>query len=256
MIISGTNALVTGANRGLGAELVEGLLARGAGTVYAAVRDPRNLTHPAVKDPRVVPVHLDVTDLASVRAAAERAGDVDVLVNNAGIAASGSLLTGDPEHARAAMETNFWGPVSVLRAFAPVLARRGGGTAVTVLSALSWAAMPGAGAYAATKAAAWSLTNTAWTPTWSPPSTSRRSTRGPSPTASSTRSPPTRRRCSSTPRAGRSRRRWPVRRRASRSDARGHPASAASSSARVGWAMAAPPRARAARVAATTSGSV
>ncbi|GAA4790270.1 SDR family oxidoreductase [Actinomycetospora chlora] len=161
MIISGANALVTGANRGLGAELVEGLLARGAATVYAAAHDPQSLTHPAVKDPRVVPLRLDVTDLASVRAAAERAGDVDLVVNNAGVSGSGSLLTGDPERARAEMETNFWGPVSVLRAFAPVLARRGGGTAVTVLSALSWAAMPGAAGYSATKAAAWSLTNTA-----------------------------------------------------------------------------------------------
>jgi NAD(P)-dependent dehydrogenase (short-subunit alcohol dehydrogenase family) len=158
MIIPGSTALVTGANRGLGAALVEGLLARGAATVYAAARDPRQAAH---KDPRVVPLRLDVTDLASVRAAAERAGDVDLLVNNAGVSGAGSLLTGDPEHARAVMETNFWGPVSVLRAFAPVLARNGGGTAVTVLSALSWAAMPGAGAYSATKAAAWSLSNTA-----------------------------------------------------------------------------------------------
>jgi NAD(P)-dependent dehydrogenase (short-subunit alcohol dehydrogenase family) len=158
MIVSGTNALVTGANRGLGAALVEELLARGAGTVYAASRDPRGVVH---KDPRVVPVRLDVTDLATVRAAADRAGDVDILVNNGGGGGAPSLLTADPERARAEMETNFWGPVAVLRAFAPVLARRGGGAAVTVLSALSWAAMPSAGSYSATKAAAWSFTNTA-----------------------------------------------------------------------------------------------
>jgi NAD(P)-dependent dehydrogenase (short-subunit alcohol dehydrogenase family) len=156
MNVSGVNALVTGANRGLGAALVGELLARGAGTVYAAARDPRSVVH---DDPRVVPLQLDVTDLASVRAAAARADDVDLVINNAGTSGAGSLLTGDPEHARAEMETNFWGPVAVLRAFAPVLARRGGGTAVTVLSALSWAAAPWAGSYAATKAAAWSLTN-------------------------------------------------------------------------------------------------
>ncbi|WP_328310459.1 SDR family oxidoreductase [Actinomycetospora sp. NBC_00405] len=158
MIISGANALVTGANRGLGAALVEGLLARGAGTVYAAARDPRTATH---KDPRVLPLRLDVTDLASIRAVAERADDVDLLVNNAGVSGAGSLLTADPERARAEMETNYWGPVAMLRAFAPVLAARGGGATVSVLSALSWAAMPGAGAYSATKAAAWSFTNTA-----------------------------------------------------------------------------------------------
>lgn len=156
MNVSGVNALVTGANRGLGAALVEELLARGAGTVYAAARDARSIAH---ADPRVVPLHLDVTDLASVRAAAARADDVGLVINNAGTSGAGSLLTGDPEHARAEMETNFWGPVAVLRAFAPVLARRGGGTAVTVLSALSWAAAPWAGSYAATKAAAWSFTN-------------------------------------------------------------------------------------------------
>lgn len=158
MIIAGANVLVTGANRGLGAALVEALLARGASTVYAAARDPRGLEHP---DPRVVPLRLDVTELATVRAAAERADDVDLVINNAGVGGAGSLLTADPERARAEMETNFWGPVAVTRAFAPVLARRGGGALVTVLSALSWAAMPAAGSYSATKAAAWSFTNTA-----------------------------------------------------------------------------------------------
>ncbi|GAA4847554.1 SDR family oxidoreductase [Actinomycetospora corticicola] len=156
MNLSGANALVTGANRGLGAALVEELLARGAGTVYAAARDPRSVVH---ADPRVVPLRLDVTDLATIRDAAARAGDVDLLINNAGLSGAGSLLTGDPEHARAEMETNYWGPVAMVRAFAPVLARRGGGTVVTVLSALSWAAAPWAGSYAATKAAAWSFTN-------------------------------------------------------------------------------------------------
>lgn len=156
MNLTGANALVTGANRGLGAALVEDLLARGAGTVYAAARDPRSVVH---RDPRVVPLRLDVTELATVKAAAARADDVDLVVNNAGVSGAGSLLTGDPERARAEMETNFWGPVAVTRAFAPVLARRGGGTVVTVLSALSWAAAPWAGSYAATKAAAWSFTN-------------------------------------------------------------------------------------------------
>ena len=158
MIVSGKNALVTGANRGLGAALVEELLARGAGTVYAAARNPQDVAH---NDPRVVPLRLDVTDLATIREAVARAGDVDLLINNAGVSGSGSLLTGDPEHARAEMKTNYWGPVAVLRAFAPVLARRGGGSVVTVLSALAWAAAPAAGSYGATKAAAWSFTNSA-----------------------------------------------------------------------------------------------
>ena len=139
MRIAGSTALVTGAGRGLGAVLVDALLARGAATVYAAARDPRSVAH---QDPRVVPLLLDVTDPATVRAAAERAGDVDLLINNAGVSGNGSLLTGDPERARLEMETNFWGPVSVLRAFAPVLARNGGGAVVNVLSALSWLTAP------------------------------------------------------------------------------------------------------------------
>jgi NAD(P)-dependent dehydrogenase (short-subunit alcohol dehydrogenase family) len=156
MRISGATALVTGANRGLGAAFVEELLARGAATVYAGARRP--FEH---HDPRVVPIPLDVTDLASVHAAVERAGDVDLLINNAGITGNGSLLTADPERARAEMETNFWGPVSVLRAFAPVLARNGGGAVATVLSALSWMVAPRTASYSASKAAAWSFTNAA-----------------------------------------------------------------------------------------------
>jgi NAD(P)-dependent dehydrogenase (short-subunit alcohol dehydrogenase family) len=158
MRIAGSTALVTGAGRGLGATLVEALLARGAATVYAAARDPRSVVH---QDPRVVPLRLDVTDPASIRDAVERAGDVDLLINNAGIAGNGSLLSGDPERARAEMETNFWGPVTVLRAFAPVLARNGGGAAVNVLSVLSWLTAPATGSYSASKAAAWSLTGSA-----------------------------------------------------------------------------------------------
>ncbi|HEY2224718.1 SDR family oxidoreductase [Actinomycetospora sp.] len=158
MRIAGSTALVTGAGRGLGATLVEALLARGAATVYAGARDPRSVIH---QDPRVVPLRLDVTDPASVRDVAERAGDVDLLINNAGIAGNGSLLTGDPERARAEVETNFWGPVTVLRAFAPVLARNGGGAAVNVLSVLSWLTAPATGSYSASKAAAWSFTGSA-----------------------------------------------------------------------------------------------
>ena len=139
MRLSGTTALVTDAASGLGAGLVHALLARGAATVYAGARDPRAVAH---QDPRVVPLHLDVTEPASVRAAAQRAGDVDLVINDAWLGGNGTLLSGDPEWARAEMETTFWGPVTVLRAFAPVLARNGGGAAVTVLPAPSWPNSP------------------------------------------------------------------------------------------------------------------
>jgi NAD(P)-dependent dehydrogenase (short-subunit alcohol dehydrogenase family) len=154
--IAGSTALVTGANRGLGKVLAEQLLDRGAKTVYAAARNPDSIT-----DPRLTPIALDVTDPAAVAAAAERLTDVTLVINNAGVSGAGSLLTGDLDGARAELETNFFGPVNLTRAFAPVLAANGGGALVNVLSVLSWVALPQTGAYSASKAAAWSLTNSA-----------------------------------------------------------------------------------------------
>lgn len=154
MDVSGSVALVTGANRGLGRVLASQLLERGATTVYAAARDPQSIT-----DERLVPVALDVTDPDSVRRAAQACGDVTLLINNAGRAGAGSLLTADLGAVRGELDTNFLGPLLVTRAFAPVLARNGGGAVVNVLSVLSWLAAPLHGSYAATKAAAWSSTN-------------------------------------------------------------------------------------------------
>jgi NAD(P)-dependent dehydrogenase (short-subunit alcohol dehydrogenase family) len=151
--INGQIALVTGANRGLGAEFVSALLERGAAKVYAAVRTPETLD---TDDPRVVPIRLDVTDAASIRAAAEQASDVTLLVNNAGIAVNQSLVSGDLDEIHREFDTNFWGPVLMTRAFAPVIVANGGGAIVNMHSALSWLAV---GSYSATKAALWSASN-------------------------------------------------------------------------------------------------
>ena len=147
-----TTALITGANRGLGHHFAAELLARGA-TVYAAAREPATIDLPGVR-----PVALDVTDPDAVAAAADLAADVDLLVNNAGIS-TGSQLLGDLEGVRAEMDVNFWGALSMVRAFAPVLAANGGGAIVNIASALSWFAAPGAGAYAVSKAANWNMSN-------------------------------------------------------------------------------------------------
>ena len=144
--------LITGANRGIGAALVHAALEAGARRVYATSRSGR----PPVDDDRVVGLALDVTDPTSVAAAAEKATDVSVLVNNAGVAARQQLLTGDLDQMRLEMETNFWGPLLLTRAFAPALARAGGGAVVTVASVLGMISFEGAGSYAASKAAAWS----------------------------------------------------------------------------------------------------
>ncbi len=153
--LTGRVALVTGANRGLGAAFVSGLLERGVAKVYAAARRPESV---ATTDPRVIPLALDVTDPESIRRAAEAAGDATVLVNNAGIAVNQSLVSGDLAEIHREFDTNFWGPVLLTRAFAPVIERNGGGAIVNMHSALSWLAL---GSYSATKAALWSASNSA-----------------------------------------------------------------------------------------------
>ncbi|WP_322921165.1 SDR family oxidoreductase [Nocardioides renjunii] len=154
MDINGAVVLVTGTNRGIGAEFVEQLKARGAAKIYAASRDAG-----AIDAEGVHALQLDVTDPAQVDAAASVATDVDVLVNNAGVSTGTPLVTGDESTIRREMDTNFYGPLLMTRAFAPILASNGGGAIVNVVSALSWFTLPGAGAYAASKAAAWALTD-------------------------------------------------------------------------------------------------
>jgi NAD(P)-dependent dehydrogenase (short-subunit alcohol dehydrogenase family) len=154
MDITGSIALVTGANRGLGRQFAQQLLERGATKVYATSRRPELIDVPGVEVLR-----LDVTDPESVAAAAAAAGDVTLVVNNAGISTGANLVTGDLAEIRREMDTHFYGTLGVVRAFAPVLARNGGGGIVNVLSALSWFSYDGANAYSAAKAAAWSLTN-------------------------------------------------------------------------------------------------
>jgi NAD(P)-dependent dehydrogenase (short-subunit alcohol dehydrogenase family) len=149
-------ALVTGANRGIGRQFVLEMLERGAETVYATARRPDTLDF---DDPRVVPLRLDLLDHDSIVAAAAVARDVTVVVNNAGISTGAGLVTGDLSELRREMDTHFWGTLDVIREFAPVLSANGGGAVVNVLSALSWFSSPGAGGYAAAKAAAWNMTN-------------------------------------------------------------------------------------------------
>jgi NAD(P)-dependent dehydrogenase (short-subunit alcohol dehydrogenase family) len=153
MQISQSTALVTGANRGLGRRFAEALLARGA-TVYAAARDPA-----AIGVQGVTPIELDITDAISVAAAAAATGDVTLLINNAGSSTGTSLISGPLENIRLEMDTHYFGTLAVTRAFAPQLARNGGGAILNVLSALSWLSFPSTGAYCAAKSAEWSLTN-------------------------------------------------------------------------------------------------
>ncbi|MFI1768332.1 SDR family oxidoreductase [Streptomyces sp. NPDC020800] len=154
MEIKGSIALVTGANRGIGRAFARALIDRGAAKVYAAVRDPET-----VSDQDLTTVRLDVTQPAEVAAAAAAAQDVTIVINNAAVGGFDTkLLTGSFDSAREAMDVNYFGTWAVSRAFAPVLARNGGGALVNMLSAASWAARPEYPGYAASKAAQWSLT--------------------------------------------------------------------------------------------------
>ena len=153
MNIEGSVALVTGASRGLGAAYTRALADRGAAKVYAAVRQPE-----AVTDPRLTPVRLDLTDRASIAAAARLAPDVTLVINNAGISTHTPIL-GDEDALRKELEVNYLGPVAVSRSFAPALAANGGGTLVNVLSVLSWLSLPDSGGYSSAKAAMWAATN-------------------------------------------------------------------------------------------------
>jgi NAD(P)-dependent dehydrogenase (short-subunit alcohol dehydrogenase family) len=146
-------ALVTGANRGLGKQFASQLVARGA-KVYAAARRPETIDVPGV-----VPVQLDITDPESLARAANLAGDVNVLINNAGVSTGAQLLTGSTDDVRLEMETHYFGTLSVTRAFTPIIEANGGGAILNVLSVLSWAHVPAFGAYSAAKAASWAMTD-------------------------------------------------------------------------------------------------
>ncbi|MGB3125053.1 MAG: SDR family oxidoreductase [Pseudomonas sp.] len=155
MDIRGKVVLVTGANRGLGKAFVVALLEAGAAKVYAAARD-----RSSVNIPGSTPIALDITDPTSVQRAAEQYTDVSVLINNAGFLKYGSLLAEDSiENLQQHLEVNTFGTLRVTRAFAPILAKQGGGALINILSVLSWLSPPGSGGYSISKSAQWGLTN-------------------------------------------------------------------------------------------------
>ncbi|SEE48429.1 Short-chain dehydrogenase [Rhizobiales bacterium GAS191] len=156
MDIAHSTALVTGANRGIGRALVHALLAAGAAKVFAAARSVEKLDG-LLGDRRIVAVPLDVTSERSVSALAERAGDVTLLINNAGVLDFGTVLETPREAFERNFGTNFYGVLSMSRSFAPVIERNGGGAIVNILTLVALASMPGLGVYNASKAAAWSL---------------------------------------------------------------------------------------------------
>jgi len=155
MKLDNATVLITGANRGIGLAFAKAALARGARQVYAGARDPKSVTLPGV-----TPIRLDVNSPDEIAAAVRVAGDVTVVINNAGIAQFGDLLAQDAEAClRQQLETNVIGVLRVSQAFAPVLAANGGGALLNVASVASWITSPVLAGYAVTKSATWSLSN-------------------------------------------------------------------------------------------------
>lgn len=158
MNIPNAVALVTGANRGLGARLVDELLARGARRVYATARDTTTIDPHVGADPRVRVLELDVTDDTSVIAAAAAAPDVTVLVNNAGVLSFGGVLDGEVSGLERDLSTNYFGALRVTRAFVPILERNAPGSVVNILTLIALAPVSPMAGYSASKAAAHSMT--------------------------------------------------------------------------------------------------
>ncbi|HEY2436092.1 MAG TPA: SDR family NAD(P)-dependent oxidoreductase [Solirubrobacteraceae bacterium] len=148
--VANRSVLITGANRGLGWALVEEVLRRGSGRVYAGTRRP--YSHP---DHRVRPLVLDITDPAQIRAAVEEVDSLDLLINNAGVSLPDDLAGRDSleEH----LAVNLYGTWEVTQAFLPAL-RRSQGTIVNVVSLAAFAAVPVLPAYSISKAALFALT--------------------------------------------------------------------------------------------------
>ena len=155
--LQGCVALVTGSNRGLGKVFCEHLLKAGASKIYAGARDPSKV---ASTDARMIPVKLDVTSKADIASAAQICQDLTLLVNNAGIARNSAMIHPDAESAaRDEMNTNYFGTLSMVNGFAPILAKNGGGAILNVLSTSSWITNPFLATYSASKMAAAALTD-------------------------------------------------------------------------------------------------
>lgn len=155
MKIENRIALVSGANRGIGKAIVEELLKSGVKKIYAGARKPSDL--PQWNDDRVIPIELDITNENMIQAAAKKADDVDLLINNAGVGSFSSILEGPIENVHKDMDTNFYGSLNMMRAFLPVLEKTKPAAIVNIVTIGAFVSFPFVAGYCASKAALFSM---------------------------------------------------------------------------------------------------
>jgi len=159
MNIENSVIFITGANRGIGKAYVEAFLAAGAAKIYLGVRKPESVSEMVAQNSdRLIPLKLDVTNESDIKAAAEEAQDITILVNNAGILFFDDVHSADAiDHARKQMEVNYFGVLAMTQAFAPILKANGGGVIVNLSSIVGHVTMPAITTYCASKYAVQSL---------------------------------------------------------------------------------------------------
>lgn len=160
MEIKNSIALVTGANRGIGKAIVSALYNCGAARIYATARQIDTLADViAIDKEKIIPLALDVTKPDQIEKVASTTQDVNLLINNAGVlGSSGFFASNSLDIARWEMETNYFGTLLMVQAFAPILKHNNGGVIVNLLSVASIVNAPLIGSYCDSKAALYSLT--------------------------------------------------------------------------------------------------